>query len=136
VHLSVPKIYEILAGKYIIRSKWKKNKQRGQSPTTFEPRQVIQMDTIDFGELFAFTTIDIYSKEVDILLAPVLTAEYGCKFLFLSMQRRFNGHVDLLQTDGGSELKTEFKNKPSIIIALLDLIVRTNNLISRALTGR
>ena len=72
---------------------------------------MIQMDTIDLGEIFAFTAIDIFTKEVDILLAPALTAEYGCKFLFLSMQRRFNGHVDLLQTDGGSEFKAEFKSK-------------------------
>ena len=111
MHLSVPKIYEILAEKYIIRSKWKKNKKRGQVPTAVERRQVFQMDTIDFGEIFAFTAIDIFSKEVDILLAPALTAEYGCKFLFRSMQRRFNGHVDLLQTDGGSEFKAEFKSK-------------------------
>lgn len=41
------------------------------------PRQVIQMDTIDFGEVFAFTAIDIFSKEADILLVPALTAEYG-----------------------------------------------------------
>ncbi len=33
VHLSVPKIYEILAEKYVIRSKWKKNKQRGPIPS-------------------------------------------------------------------------------------------------------
>ena len=114
VHLSVPKIYEILAEKYIIRSKWKKNKQRGPIPTAIEPRQVIQMDTIDFGELFAFTAIDIFSKEVDILLAPALTAEYGCRFLSRSMKRRFDGHVDLLQTDGGSEFKAEFKSKLSL----------------------
>ena len=74
VHLSVPKIYEILAEKYVIRSKWKKNKQRGQIPTAIEPREVIQMDTIDFGGLFAFTAIDIFTKEADILLAPELTA--------------------------------------------------------------
>jgi hypothetical protein len=62
VHLSVPKIYDILAEQYVIRSKWQKNKQRGPIPTAMEPRQVIQMDTIDFGELFAFTTMDIFSK--------------------------------------------------------------------------
>ena len=111
VHLSVPKIYEILAEKYVIRSKWKKNKQRGPIPTAIEPRQVIQMDTIDFGELFAFTAIDIFSKEVDILLAPALTSEYGSKFLHQSMRRRFGGHVNLLQTDGGPEFKAEFKSK-------------------------
>ena len=110
VHISVPKIYEILAEKYIIRSKWKKNKQRGLIPQAIKPRQVIQMDTIDFGELFAFTAIDIFSREADILLAPALTADYGCKFLHQSMSRRFGGHVNLLQTDGGPEFKADFKS--------------------------
>ena len=111
VHLSVPKIYEILAEKYVIRSKWKKNKPRGPIPRAVKPRQVIQMDTINFGELFAFTAIDTFSKEADILLTPALTAEYGCKFLYQSMRRRFRGHVNLLQTDGGPEFKAEFKSK-------------------------
>jgi hypothetical protein len=95
IHLSVPKIYEILAEKYVIRSKWKKNKQRGPIPQAVEPRQVIQMDTIDFGELFAFTAIDTFTKEADVLLAPALTAEYGLKFLKQSMLRRFDGQVNL-----------------------------------------
>ena len=110
-HLSVPKIYEILAEKYVIRTKWKKNKPRGPIPQAVRPRQVLQMDTIDFGELFAFTAIDTFSKEADILLSPALTAEYGCKFLYQSMRRRFSGHVNLLQTDGGPEFKAGFKNK-------------------------
>jgi len=108
VHLSVPKIYEILAEKYVIRSKWKKNKERGVIPKASKPREVIQMDTIDFGGLFAFTAIDIFTKEADILLAPELTARFGCKFLYQSMARRFGGHVNLLQTDGGPEFKAEF----------------------------
>ena len=33
VRLSVPKIYEILAEKYVIRSKWHKNQKRGAVPT-------------------------------------------------------------------------------------------------------
>jgi hypothetical protein len=110
VHLSVPKIYEILSEKYVIRSKWKKNKERGEIPKASKPREVIQMDTIDFGGLFAFTAIDIFTKEADILLAPELTARFGCQFLYHSMRRRFGGHVHLLQTDGGSEFKAEFMN--------------------------
>jgi len=43
VYLSVPKIYEIMVEKYIIRSKWKKNKQRGQVPKVVERRQVISV---------------------------------------------------------------------------------------------
>ena len=88
-----------------------KNKQRGAIPQAGKPRQVIQMDTIDFGELFAFTAIDIFSKEADILLVPALTAQYGYQFLPQSMRRRFDGHVNLFQTDGGAEFRAEFKSK-------------------------
>jgi transposase len=108
IHLSVPKIYEILAEKYVIRSKWKRNKVRGPLPKASMPREVIQMDTIDFGSVYAFTAIDVYTREADILLAPELTAEYGSKFLFQSMGRRFDDHVHLIQTDGGPEFKADF----------------------------
>jgi len=40
------------------------------------PREVIQMDTIDFGELYAFTAVDIFTREADILIAIELTAEF------------------------------------------------------------
>ena len=109
IHLAASTIYEILAEKYILRSKWKKNQERGRIPTATKPQEVVQMDTIDFGELFAFTGVDIYSREADVFLAPALTASYGYQFLEQSMERRFHGHVHLLQTDGGSEFKEEFK---------------------------
>ena len=38
---SVPKIYEVLAKKYVLRSKWKKNKVRGHVPQANAPRQVV-----------------------------------------------------------------------------------------------
>lgn len=107
--ICVPKIYEILKEKLIIRSKWKKNQVRGAVPHAVKPREVIQMDTIDFGELFAFTGIDIFTREADILMTPALTADCGYQFLKQSMKRRFGGHVDLLQTDGGPEFKEVFK---------------------------
>lgn len=109
VSVSVPKIYEILSEKYQIRSKWKKNQQRGEIPTATKPREVIQMDTLDFGDIYAFTGVDIFSREADILLAPELTAKYGCQFLEQSMERRFDGFVHLIQTDGGPEFKEDFK---------------------------
>jgi transposase len=109
IHLSVPKIYEILAGKYIIRSKWKKNKTRGKIPKATRPREVVQMDTVDFGDLYAFTAIDIFTREADVFMASNLTAKTGYQFLSRTMKRRFNGHADLVQTDGGPEFKAEFK---------------------------
>jgi len=107
--ISVPKIYEILKEKYVIRSKWKKNQSRGHVPQAEKPREVIQMDTVLFGNIFAFTGIDIFTREVDVYLAPKLTAEYGYRFLRRSMPRRFNNYSELIQTDGGSEFKDEFK---------------------------
>lgn len=108
VKLSVPKIYEILSEKYILKSKWKKNQLRGAIPVADHKRQVVQMDTVDFGEIFAFTAVDIYSREVDVLLRPSLTAQDGQIFLHTSMKRRFNNFVETIQTDGGPEFKAEF----------------------------
>lgn len=108
VKLSVPKIYEILAEKYVIRSKWKKNQKRGAVPVASGAREVLQFDSISFGGVFAFTAIDIWSKEADVLLRPALTSGDGLSFLEVCMRRRFGGHTQLLQTDGGSEFKDKF----------------------------
>jgi len=42
VRLSVPKIYEILAEKYVIHSKWRKNQKRGAVPKESCDRMVTQ----------------------------------------------------------------------------------------------
>lgn len=106
---AVSKIYEILAEKYEIKSKWKKNMMSGPVPEAQKPREVIQMDTIDFGEVFAFTAVDICSREADVYLAPELTAFYRYEFLKYAMPRRFDSFSELIQTDGGSEFKELFK---------------------------
>src|SRR4030043_910019 len=111
IHVSVPKIYEILAEKYIIKSKWKKYHKRGPVPAPSKPREVIQMDTVDFGEVFAFTAVDIFSREADIVLRPSLTSHDGVIFLDTTMRRRFNLHSELIQSDGGPEFKDEFRRK-------------------------
>lgn len=101
-------IYIAIKEKYKLRSKWKKNSQRGFVPEAENPREVIQMDSVNFGSIFAFTGVDICTREVDIYLAPQLTAYYGYKFLKTSMDKIFK-HTKLLQTDGGSEFKEQFK---------------------------
>src|SRR3990167_8595278 len=110
VRLSVTKIYEILSEKYVIKSKWYKNIKRGNLPYATKPREVIQMDTIDFGGIFAFTAVDTFSREADVILKPSLTALSRFEFLSKTMTRRFNGFSDLIQTDGGSEFEAEFKD--------------------------
>ncbi len=108
---AVSKIYEILKEKYKLRSKWKKNQLRGPVPKAERPREVIQMDTVDFGDIFAFTAVDIFSKEADVILRPSLTSHDGAIFLDTCMQRRFNSHSDMIQSDGGPEFKDEFRKK-------------------------
>ena len=66
------------------------------------------MDSMDFGGICAFTAVDTFTREADILLAPELTAKCGARFLFQSMRRRFGGHVHLIQTDGGPGFKADF----------------------------
>lgn len=68
------------------------------------------MDTVDFGDTYAFTVVDIFSKEVDVYLAPALTTLHGYFFLKQAMERRFNGFSETTQTDGGHEFKSEFKH--------------------------
>ncbi len=107
--LSVTEIYAILKEKYKLRSKWKKNQKRGHIPRASKPQEVVQMDTVDFGDVYAFTGVDIFSKEVDVFLAPALTASYGYSFLKQAMKRRFHDFVDTIQTDGGHEFKSDFQ---------------------------
>ena len=108
VQVSVTTIYKVLSEKYQLRSKWQKNKPRGQIPTAQAARQVIQMDTVLFGEVFAFTAVGIFSKESAVLLRAALEAVDGKAFLEHCMPRRFDGFSEIIQTDGGSEFKGEF----------------------------
>lgn len=51
IHLSRSTAYCILNKHLQLRSKGRRNRVRGPLPRAKAPRQVIQMDTVDFGEL-------------------------------------------------------------------------------------
>ena len=106
--ISTTTIYKVLREKYKLRSKWKKNQVRGPVPKASKPREVIQMDSVDFGDVFAFTGVDIFSKDVSVKLYPTLTSSDGKDFLIHAFEERFQ-HTELLQTDGGPEFKDQFK---------------------------
>jgi len=107
-HVGVTTIYKILAEKYQLRSRGQHNQSRGCIPAAQAPRQVVQMDTVNFGQVFAFTAIDIFSKESAVLLRPSLDAADGQVFLHACMPTQFSGFVELIQTDGGPEFKGLF----------------------------
>jgi len=109
IKISISTIYRILGQKYQLRSKWKKNEVRGPIPKASKQREVIQHDTVDFGELFAFTSVDIFTKEAQVVIRPRLEAIDGAQALKRQMQ--YFKFADLLQRDGGSEFKAEWNHE-------------------------
>lgn len=104
VTIGISTIYRILGEKYQLRSKWKKNQVRGLVPKASREREVIQHDTVDFGELFAFTAIDIFTKEARVVMRLGLDAHDGQEALRHQMSYFQFAHI--LQRDGGSEFKS------------------------------
>ena len=106
--VSVSTIYRILNEKYILRSKWKKYCIRGYVKKGLKPRESIQIDTVDLGSLYAFTAIDTFTKEVDVIIKPKLTALAGKQALQQHL-KRFKA-IEHVQRDGGSEFKREWND--------------------------
>lgn len=105
--VSVSTIYRILGEKYQLRSKWKKNMKRGGVLRGTKPREVIQTDTVDFGSVFAFTSIDTYTKEPCVVLKSELNSTAGAEALW--EQLAFFGPIQSIQRDGGPEFKGEWE---------------------------
>lgn len=98
---AVPTIYRILGEKYQLRSKWQKNQKRGPVPRAERPREVIQADTVDFGDVFAFSAVDICTRESWVVLTTSLDGTAGARAL--EEQMAFFGPVAMIQRDGGPE---------------------------------
>jgi len=109
IAISVSTIYRILSEKYVLRSKWKKNVARGPVPKASKEREVIQHDTVDFGELFAFTSVDIYSREAQVVMRARLEANDGAEAL--KRQMSYFQFSDMMQRDGGHEFKAEWNQQ-------------------------
>jgi IS30 family transposase len=106
VHLSRSTVYRILNKHLKLRTKGRRNKPRGPLPKAQGKREVIQMDTIDFGRVYAFTAIDIHTREGQVILRPGLTAQDGKEAL--SQFMAYFERCKTIQTDGGSEFEKEF----------------------------
>jgi transposase InsO family protein len=109
IHISRSTVYRILNKLLVLRPKRRKNVSRGPVPRASAPRQVIQMDTIDFGAVFAYTAIDIHTREGQVVVRPTLTAEDG--EVALRQIMTYFGACHTLQTDGGSEFEADFADQ-------------------------
>lgn len=104
--VAVKSIYRVLARYYNLRSKWKKNKYRGKPPKAEKPRDVIQADTVDLGELFAYTAVDLCSREASVVIGDSLESQESASLL-PDWIKPF-GAVSIWQSDEGSEFKDKF----------------------------
>lgn len=104
--VSVATIYRILRTRYKLSSKYKQRKY-GEAPKGIYERDVIQADTVDFGEVYAYTYVDTYTRQAYVDLELGLEGQDGLASLTVATER-FK-EVRLLQNDGGSEFEKEFK---------------------------
>lgn len=65
------------------------------------------MDTVALGEIYAYTAIDIYTREAQVVLRPGLSGGDGRKALEEVMA--YFSDCEVLQTDGGREFGGEFE---------------------------
>lgn len=104
IHISRSTVYRILNRHRTLRKHHRQPKGAPIQRAT-KPRQVVQVDTVDLGEVYAYTAIDTFTRQAAIVMRPSLQAADGRAALQHLMQRF--GHVTVLQTDGGSEFKAE-----------------------------
>lgn len=104
VRVSRSTVYRILNRHRVLR-KHHRQPKGGPVQRATGPRQVVQVDTVDLGALYAYTAIDTFTREAAIVVRPSLQAADGRQALAALMQAF--GHVQLIQTDGGSEFKAE-----------------------------
>jgi transposase InsO family protein len=109
IHLSRSTVYRVLNRHLRLRPKGRRNRLRGPVPRAKAPREVIQMDTVDFGGLYAYTAIDTYTREAQVVLLPGLTGKDGRQALEIVMS--YFGSCEVLQTDGGKEFRGEFEQR-------------------------
>lgn len=105
IPVSRSSVYRVLKRYYVLRPGWKKNQVRGPQPVARKPREVIQADTVDFGGLFVYTAVDIFTREVSAVVGKNLTDEEGGSCLKKICQNF--GSCRILQTDNGGEFGRE-----------------------------
>lgn len=108
IKISLSSIYRVLQENFVLRSKWKKKCKRGPVRKGIKARDVIQTDTVDLGDLYAFTMIDTFTREVSVIIKESQTSQAGKEAL--ESQLNEFGKINHIQRDGGSEFKAEWEN--------------------------
>lgn len=105
-NVGLASVYRTLGKHMVLRKKWKKNDYtRGKVPKAKKRRHVGESDTVDLGGLFAYTTIDTFTREADVQIGESLEAVEGKRCIARTAERM--GGFIIWQSDGGHEFKAE-----------------------------
>lgn len=86
----------------------KRYKKHQAIVTANAPREVVENDTVDLGGgVYAYTAIDIFSKEPSVFIG--LNLEMATGAVAFAYHNEFYGSVELHQSDNGSEFQTTFR---------------------------
>jgi transposase InsO family protein len=92
-------IYRVLRHYFKLRKH--RRRDRGSVVVATGPRELVEHDTVDCGEIFAYTSIDVFTKEPCVIMATDLMSETGTG-AFLR-QKALYGEVYCHQSDEGPE---------------------------------
>ena len=107
IRVSVAQIYRILDRHFVLHGKCTKCTRRPALPKAQAPREVIQADTVNLGELFVTNFVDTFTKEA--ISTVALRQDSLSATLALERAFDFFGGSVWLQTDNGSEFKGIFR---------------------------
>lgn len=105
VRVSLMSIYRVLHTAFTI--KVVSYKERGERPRVYSPRARVEHDTVCFGELSAYTSLDVFTKEPTVVMATNLSMETGARVFRL--QSAYYGATYLHQSDQGPEFGCLFR---------------------------
>lgn len=109
IKLGLATIYRWLHDRFASAAVGVRQYSKHQAMVTAEaPRKVVEHDTVDLGELYAYTTEDIFSKEPSIYIGINLEMATGAEALECHSQ--CYGFVELQQSDNGSEFQKLFRD--------------------------
>jgi transposase InsO family protein len=108
IKLSLATIYRILHERFTKHAVGVQRYTKHQPIVkAYSPREIVEHDTVDLGGgKYAYTSIDVFTKEPVVYIGTDLTMATG-KTAFI-YQKAYYGTVTLHQSDGGSEFQTDF----------------------------
>ena len=92
----------------------KRYKKHQAIVTADAPREVVEHDTVDLGGgVYAYTAIDIFSKEPNVVIGTNLEMATGAEAF--AIHHAFYGRTLLHQSDNGSEFQTTFREAVEVV---------------------